>query len=157
MRAPSTLSYLGQIDFRHPQLSEGGVFIELNRQNKLKDDPASFRPVEMPIEMEIFITEAGTAIKAQGKAVWVEKKVPGQEAELCPGSRGSVHQLCTYDSSIIRQFVASVRSGDRLIDRRKTDTEAPYLPGKTQIIGRQWFFLISSIDFPEGRRNLHHQ
>ncbi len=109
MRAPSTLSHLGQIDTITRNISEGGVFIELNRQNKLKDDPASiFALLKCPIEMEIFITEAGTPIKVQGKAVWVEKKVPGQEASYARGVAVQFTNISTYDSSIIRQFVASV-------------------------------------------------
>jgi c-di-GMP-binding flagellar brake protein YcgR len=89
-------------------ISAGGVFIELLKQHltpqnqSVVDDFLLFKSV---IDLRIMIPTREAPIMAKGKAVWIEKEIPGQEFRH--GVAISFTEISPVDRDFIDQFVMS--------------------------------------------------
>jgi len=105
---PPSMAHLGYIDAVTRNVSEGGVFIELGRQQKLRDDAiGNFLLLKSVLDMEIRLAPLGTTVRVKGKAVWIEKKVPGKEKDYCRGVAVQFTEVQPPDAASIRAFVDS--------------------------------------------------
>ncbi|MCK6497535.1 PilZ domain-containing protein [bacterium] len=76
----------GQMDIRYIEattrdLSAGGIFIELagtqfSEQSDFRVD--DFLLLKYPIQLRILLPNQEDLIQAEGKAVWIEKRMPGE-------------------------------------------------------------------------------
>ena len=93
-------------------ISEGGVFIELGKQSRLKDDAiGNFMLYKSTLDMEIALQGSGRPIRAQGRSVWIEKKVPGQDSKYARAVAVQFTKISPEDQAAIRNFVAQVSQG----------------------------------------------
>ena len=101
----------GPIDAVTRDISEGGMFIELGRQSRLRDDAiGNYFLFKSTIELEISLAGAPHPLRVQGKPVWIEKKVPGREADYCRGVAVQFTKVEPEDAARIRDFIQNVLS-----------------------------------------------
>ena len=101
----------GSIDAVTRDISEGGMFIELGQGSKLRDDAiGNFMLFKSTLELEISLAGVSNPLHVQGKAVWIEKKVAGREADYCRGVAVQFTKVKPEDAAQIRDFIQSVLS-----------------------------------------------
>lgn len=88
-------------------ISEGGIYIELGHRfisparSYAIDNFLIFRSA---LHIDIKIPNQGLPLKAVGKAVWIEKEVPGKEFKH--GIAVAFKDIDTEDFKILRKFLA---------------------------------------------------
>ena len=108
---PAAANNFGSIEAVTRNISEGGIFIELGKQSKLRDDAVgNYLLFKSTLELEIFLAGSPRPLQVQGKSVWIEKKVAGREADYCRGVAIQFTQIDSQDAAQIRDFVQSVLS-----------------------------------------------
>lgn len=108
---PPLAQNYGSIEAVTRDISEGGMFIELGRQSKLRDDAiGNFMLFKSTLELEISLAGVSHPLHVQGKSVWIEKKVAGREADYCRGVAVQFTKVQPEDAARIREFVQSVLS-----------------------------------------------
>ena len=99
------MSYL---EARTRDISAGGVFIELLDQHITKQKQSvvdDFLLFKSQVDMKILLPTRQTPILAKGKAVWIEKEVPGREYRH--GIAISFTEIDGSDRDFIDSFVLS--------------------------------------------------
>lgn len=106
---PPSAPQFGYIEAVTRNISEGGVFLEIKEHPKLRDDAVgNFILYKSRLKMEISLAGSDVPLGVKGKAVWIERKVPGKETEY---HRGVAIQFLEVDPNVtatIRSFVSRV-------------------------------------------------
>ncbi len=108
---PAAANNFGSIEAVTRNISEGGIFIELGKQSKLRDDAVgNYLLFKSTLELEIFLAGNLRPLRVRGRPIWIEKKVAGREADYCRGVAIQFTQIDPQDAAQIRDFVQSVLS-----------------------------------------------
>lgn len=109
IEGPSGAQNVGYVDAVTRDISEGGCFIELGKESRLRDDAiGNFILFKGKMELEISLAGRANLLHVIGKAVWIEKKVKGHEEEYCRGVAVQFMDISPENVARIRDFVASV-------------------------------------------------
>ncbi len=94
-------------------ISAGGIFLEVDKKSKLKDDAAgNFVLFKSTLAMEISLPGHENPVSARGKPVWIEKKVPGKEQQYSRGVAVQFIEIARDDLALVQRFIDSVLAED---------------------------------------------
>lgn len=89
-------------------ISAGGVFIELAESHltvQSENDVDDFLLIKSPIELKISLPNQKNSIMAKGKAVWIEKQLPGKDYRH--GVAITFTEIASDDRKLIDRYVLS--------------------------------------------------
>jgi hypothetical protein len=106
---PPSAPKVGKVEAETRNISEGGVFLELLGQKQLRDDAiGNFLLFKSTLDLEIWLGSSDAPINCKGKAVWIEKKVPGKEASYCRGVAVQFVEIKPEAVTQIRDYVQRI-------------------------------------------------